>query len=72
MSGRQPSTPCPLCARELDAWTASDGGEGPSPGDASLCAYCHVLLVYNDDLTLRLPTREEAEEIAHDMGWRVP
>lgn len=72
MTGRQPPTPCPVCNHTLNAWTPTDvDSKGPSPNDVSVCAYCHVLLVYADDLTLRLPDEEELQEICEQLGWKI-
>lgn len=36
-----------------------DGDARPSPGDASLCAMCGVVLVYTPEMMVRAATRED-------------
>ena len=46
---------CPVCDKQLDAATnAEDIDAAPKAGDISVCIYCHTLLEFNEDLTLRL------------------
>ena len=35
----------------------------PSPGDASFCVYCSTILIFAEDLSLRVPTDEEMKMI---------
>lgn len=51
--------PCPYCGSKLDAATDPYGDARPKPGDASVCWYCAGVLVFGDDLAVRLPTDEE-------------
>jgi len=57
---------CPSCrSRNTGASTASPGQppERPKPGDAAVCAYCSVPLVYDERLELRWPTMAEIAEL---------
>jgi hypothetical protein len=52
MSIRMPETNCPSCKKILDAATPMEEGATPSPGDVSVCCYCHAVLQYSDDMRL--------------------
>lgn len=52
-------TVCPGCGKSLDASTAIHGDLQPIPGDYSVCIYCTLFMVYEDDLTLRRLTNAE-------------
>lgn len=53
---RTPKRAAPCCGKVLDAATGTDR---PSPADVSVCFECGSLLVFNDDLTLRILTAPE-------------
>ena len=57
---------CPICWKKLDAATATQKGTKPKAGDATVCICCGALLVFNDDLTVRLPTDEENDIMRFD------
>ena len=63
----QPSS-CIDCGKKLDAAFAADPAhpDAPLPGSISICMYCHHLMIYGDDMTLRNPTDEEMTELAGD------
>ena len=44
---------CPGCGRKLDAATEMGERGAPSAGDVSVCAYCGMLLVFTDAVTVR-------------------
>lgn len=45
---------CPRCNSRVGGYTSlRDGGDRPSPGAISICAYCAAVLVYAQDLQLR-------------------
>jgi hypothetical protein len=54
---------CPACGEELGSAT---GVGKPKPGDVSVCAYCEALMVFNDDMTVRLMTEEEKRGLSTD------
>ena len=56
-----PASPCPTCGKILDGHAIIKGEGTPAPGDATVCAYCGAILIF--DLMLRLPNAEEAAEI---------
>lgn len=56
----QPIT-CPTCLAFMDGLTHLGGMALPSPGDWTLCAYCHTLLVYLDGGVRRANADEELE-----------
>ena len=62
---------CPWCGGKLGAAACTtekgiDESILPQPGDFSTCAYCGQTLVFQDDLTLRMPTLEELVEMPED------
>jgi hypothetical protein len=60
-----PKQRCPNCRRRVN--TASPGPTGkqqPSPGDMAVCFYCHHLMVFADDMTMRDLTDAEVVEVA--------
>ena len=62
---------CPLCGHWLDAATAgpSNPDATPKPGDITVCIQCVSVLVFDEDLRVRVPTdAEQAEAMAlHDV-----
>jgi hypothetical protein len=40
----------------------------PEAGDVSICAYCHVVSIFQQDGSLRLATREECGDLPQ---WAV-
>jgi hypothetical protein len=64
--GVKPS-PCTACGKVMDsASIAETGDDPPSPGDVSICFYCHHLMAFADDMTLRDLTDEEIRDVAGD------
>lgn len=55
---------CPSCGAYVNGTTNTETIEPPAPGDRAVCAYCHSINVYGDDLKQRLPTEGEAIEHA--------
>jgi hypothetical protein len=67
-----PPSRCPECGALNDA--ASVIGElyaRPHSGDASICAYCRHVAVFNEDLTLREPSIDELLKFARDARVTV-
>ena len=62
---------CPHCGEMNDAHTR-DTGDQPQPGNIGLCWTCHGFSVYDltpfGQLTQRVPTAEEQQEIEADPG----
>jgi hypothetical protein len=57
---------CPSCGARLTGVTPIDGRLGPSAGDASICAYCAAVLVFEADLSLRCALPEERATMLQD------
>ena len=56
-----PECKCPYCQYNLSA--ASHHSDAlPSVGDLSVCIECAQLLVFDDDLMLRIPTQKEYQK----------
>lgn len=54
---------CPSCHYRLEASTAADGNTtAPESGDYSVCWDCAAILVFTDDLSVRLATQTELSE----------
>lgn len=63
---------CPFCKRKADGASAADGSpDAPSENDLAVCAYCARISIYNADLTLRSPTRDELDEAMSDPDVRA-
>jgi hypothetical protein len=55
---------CPYCAKVLDVHAELiQQGDGPKPGDVTICWGCVGICMFDEDLGLRLPTDEEFNEI---------
>jgi len=50
---------CPRCNYRMDCTTDAYGEAKPKEGDVSICLMCGGLMVFNADLTVRKPTKEE-------------
>jgi Zn ribbon nucleic-acid-binding protein len=61
-----PAAKCPKCGYFMDATCEAYnyGGRRPRPGDISMCLGCGYASIFNDDLTRREPTKEEALTIS--------
>lgn len=61
-------TYCPSCGSLLDACTQVMGEEsGPAEGGFSFCSYCAELLMFNADLSVRVPTVAELVDLPPDV-----
>lgn len=58
-----PPHSCAKCGYGMDATTSAYGKGRPSEGDVSMCLNCGALAVFNKDLTLRQPTKEEQDSL---------
>jgi hypothetical protein len=61
---RHKESRCPACAHQLDASTATEGegARSPEPGDCTICLNCASVLMFRDDMTVRLATPTELRE----------
>lgn len=59
-------TRCPACGSTHSCHGNAAGEGAPKPGDISVCAYCGVLLVFEQDLALRKATPEETAKVTAD------
>lgn len=57
------SPTCPSCRKKLDGFTAVQPETRPSPGDATVCAYCGELLEFTQEMDLILITNQTRQEI---------
>lgn len=64
-----PVSNCPACGYKLDAVTDTSGaGASPSEDDWSLCIGCYAALRFNADLSLRLPTEADLEQMPPELA----
>ncbi len=62
-----PVSPCPTCGKGLDRHLATRASSGPPrPGDYTLCAYCGVLLLFTEDMGVRLATGKDEERVTNE------
>ena len=58
---------CPACQLLLNGFRAADGTAlAPKPGDVTICLRCGSVLLYDDRLHVRFPTRKEMREVIAD------
>ena len=57
---------CPHCGRQEESFRLLCDSGGPAPGKATLCDHCGAWNVWDDEMDLRPPTIEEADEIKGD------
>ena len=55
---------CPSCGEAMTGAAGVESDDAPTPGDISVCLYCRALLVFGNDLKLRMPTDAELIEMA--------
>jgi len=47
----------------MDSATGVDNDDAPEPGCPTICICCTALLIFDDNLSLRLPTEAEFDEL---------
>lgn len=62
---------CPHCGKKLDSVSDIEDEESvtPMPGDVSLCFGCTGILVFDQLLRPRKPTKAELKEIRQDRRY---
>jgi hypothetical protein len=62
---------CPSCSAVLNAAApATNSPTAPKTGDASICGYCGVFLIYTSDHgAIRLATQSETDEVLRDYPY---
>ena len=63
-----PQMPCPNCGAELDRAMSVGHDDGPSPGDATICAECATWSVFTEDLSLRQMSNVERSKLLLESG----
>lgn len=58
-SFRVPTSRCPWCAYGIEGATGF-ADKAPRPGDLSMCVNCGRVLAFQEDLTVRRASRQEA------------
>jgi|HubBroStandDraft_6_1064221.scaffolds.fasta_scaffold2586387_1 hypothetical protein len=58
---------CPRCAHKLsDSSDPTGQGLRPAAGDITVCVFCSTVLVFTEDLGVRLMLRPEFEQLVKD------
>jgi len=60
---RHDPVPCPACGSIVDATTCVTDDAKPVPGDISICCACCATLAFTDDLTYRIFTEDEIQQL---------
>ncbi len=60
---------CPNCGQYLDAHTNLKKEVKPKVGDVGICYKCCSILVFDEDLNLAIPNREQLERINSDKEF---
>jgi hypothetical protein len=63
---RLPETRCPACNVDISAASDPRNERSPKANDYSLCIHCAAVLIFNDDLTLRIATANDMAEMSDD------
>jgi hypothetical protein len=68
---RVPLHPCPHCGAPNDgAGNPRDKQDrAPSPGDITICAYCHELSIFGEGLETRKLTESELVDVQRSPIW---
>lgn len=62
---------CLGCGAANDRTTeTSESGRKPEAGDATICVSCGQASIFNEDLSLRLPTEEENQALARNEHFQ--
>jgi hypothetical protein len=59
---------CPACKEPVDAATGVEPKTKPKPDDISFCWKCGQVLLYNADLTSRIPSQRELDDIKQSQA----
>jgi NAD-dependent SIR2 family protein deacetylase len=59
-----PEFSCPKCGYKMDRTTGAFEDAQPMEGDISMCLACGSPAIFRKDLTIRIPTEEEALDLA--------
>lgn len=59
---------CPACGHTHNMATNMEGEGGPEPGDVTVCILCLHVLMFDDQLKYRYPTKEEEEKLKENAG----
>lgn len=66
MTPTNPVAACPHCGHKNDCASSLEG-KVPRPGDVSVCFRCVGVGLFTEDLTVRVLTFQEEEELAQDL-----
>ena len=62
---------CLGCGAVNDRTTeTTGGGHKPVAGDATICVSCGQVSIFNEDLSLRPPTKDEEEALATNENYQ--
>lgn len=62
---------CPYCGAKLEGHIAVEPPDAsPEPGDYTVCLECSILLVFTEDMGVRLPTLAELDKAESQRSVR--
>lgn len=65
---RTPACQCPKCDCTIDAATSADNTQSvPEEGDVSVCINCASMLIFKEDMTMRLMSKDEFMNLPQDI-----
>lgn len=65
---------CPHCRHALTRTQRVNGGdpdEPPTPGSVAVCPFCATTSIFDNNLQLRKPTKQQLEELESDQQYRA-
>ena len=68
---RVPDHRCPVCRAELSAASSIAPDEVPEPGDWTVCIACTVILIFNPEMTVRLPLADEMAALSRPAAAQL-
>lgn len=67
-----PENECPYCKHKISATSnLADDGAKPKGDDFTICLYCAGGLVFNEDLSIRVPTKQEELLMKHHKEFQA-
>jgi hypothetical protein len=62
---------CPGCGNKMDGASGIDHNDKPDPGDIGVCIKCGLIVVYTEDLKLRIATPFDLAECHPDTKKQI-
>lgn len=58
-----PESFCPSCGKRFDQASSAFGESTPKPDDITICIRCGQVMLFNLDMTVRLPDEDELADL---------